>query len=229
MKKFVIIVAGGSGKRLGTDIPKQFLLLNEQPLLMHTIKRFYEADAVINVIVVIPEKDINYWKTLTAKYNFNVEHKIVKGGNTRFQSVSNGLEIINEQGIVAIHDGVRPFCSAALINRCFQEAEKNSNAIPVVKIPETIRQVSDENNFIVERDMYRLVQTPQCFNLVKLKKAYGTLKSGNEKFTDDAGVFENDGNKIHLIEGEKNNIKITVKEDLVIANAIEKNFFSATF
>jgi len=227
MNKSVIIVAAGQGLRMNANVPKQFLELNGKPILMHTIQRFYEYQQDIIIIVVLPEKEFESWNALVKKNAFTIPHKLVAGGTKRFYSVMNGLKILNNPCIVAIHDGVRPFISLQLIRRCFEKAEKKSNAVPAIPISETIREINNENNFIINRENFRIIQTPQCFDSVKLKKAYEKAgKTGNDNFTDDAGVFENDGNEINLVEGEKNNIKITIPDDLVIASAIEREYFS---
>ena len=223
MRKAVIIVAAGSGSRMNSTIPKQFMELNGKPILMHTIQRFYEYNPEILIIVVLPENEIETWNALLKKYTFSIPHTIVKGGTKRFHSVKNGLEILSEHCIVGIHDGVRPLCTPVLIRRCFDEAEKNSNAVPTIQITETVREVTNEENYVIDRKNLRTIQTPQCFDSILLKKAYQNSEA--ENFTDDAGVFERTGNKIHLIEGEKSNIKITVKDDLVIASALEKELF----
>ena len=224
MNKSVIIVAGGSGTRMGANIPKQFVVLNNKPVLMHCIKRYHEYDSKLPINLVLPETEIETWNSLIKKFSFSISHKIIKGGISRFHSVKNGLDNLNEHCLVAIHDGVRPLCSIELIKRCFDEAEKNSNAVPAIRITETIRELKNDKNSIVDRENFRIIQTPQCFNSELLKKAY--LNPDAENFTDDAGVFESDGNKIHLIDGEKSNIKITVKEDLIIAAALEKELFN---
>jgi 2-C-methyl-D-erythritol 4-phosphate cytidylyltransferase len=223
MKRAVIVVAGGAGIRMGLSVPKQFLLLNNLPVLMHTLKRFYEFDPEITIIVVLPDNEIDRWKKLLTDYNFLIKHTIASGGRTRFHSVKNGLSQIKENCIIGIHDGVRPLCSPTLIKRCFIEAEKYSNAIPAVKVSDSIREVEQEINFAVDREKLRIIQTPQCFEFVLLKKAYENIQA--ENFTDDAGVFEFSGNKIHLVEGEKSNFKITEPVDLLIASSLEKELF----
>ncbi len=223
MNRTAIIVAAGSGSRMNANIPKQFMELNGKPILMHTIQRFHEYDPGIFIILVLPENEIETWNALLKKYTFSIPHTIVKGGIKRFHSVKNGLEILSEHCIVGIHDGVRPLCTPVLIRRCFDEAEKNSNAIPAIHITETVREVTNEENSVIDRKNLRIIQTPQCFDSILLKKAYQNSEA--ENFTDDAGAFERDGNKIHLIEGEKNNIKITVMDDLLIASSLEKKLF----
>ena len=224
MKKIALIVAGGSGTRMEADIPKQFMLLNNKPVLMHTIERFYKYDSKLPIIVVLPENEIKNWNELVNKYFFGVEHIVVTGGRDRFQSVRNGLEMVTDRCILSIHDGVRPLCSTNLIMRCFDEAEKYSSAVPAIKISESIREIKNGKNFSVNRDHLRIIQTPQCFDSILLKQSYENVARKNlvTIFTDDASVFEQDGNSINLIEGERNNIKITLKEDLIIASEIEK-------
>jgi 2-C-methyl-D-erythritol 4-phosphate cytidylyltransferase len=223
MNKSVIIVAGGKGTRMGMETPKQFLPLNGLPILMHTVKRFFEYAPEINIIVVLPEKEINTWKNLLKEFNFSIPHSVAAGGSNRIESVKKGLNFLSGRCIVAIHDGVRPFCSPDLINRCFKEAEKTTNAIPAIPISETIRELQNDNSSVINRDNLRIIQTPQCFDSELLIKAYSN--AGNKNYTDDASVFENDGNKIHLVEGEKTNIKITVPADLLIASAINKTIY----
>jgi 2-C-methyl-D-erythritol 4-phosphate cytidylyltransferase len=216
MKKHVIIVAGGSGKRMGTDIPKQFLLLKGKPILMHTIERFSKFDSEINIVVVLPEQQIDYWNSLVKDHRFNIEHKLVKGGEERFYSVKNGLESIYEKdGIVAIHDGVRPCVSNQTIATCFREAEEKGNAIPYADITESIRYVDKSSSYIVDRSKYKTIQTPQVFDLLKIKNAYKT--EFKKEFTDDASVFEEVGYDINLVLGNNENIKITTPFDLELA------------
>ena len=224
MKKTTIIVAAGSGSRMGIKIPKQYILLNGRPLLMHTIQRFFDHDPTMSIVVVLPENEDGTWERLINDHSFSISHTVVKGSNTRFHSVTNGLSKITGHCLLAIHDGVRPLCSPSLIGRCFEEAEKFTNAIPAIRITETVREIINGNNQMVDREKLRLIQTPQCFDSELLKKAYQNCDHDN--FTDDAGVFEHDGNKIHLVEGEKNNIKITEPADLIFASPLEKELFS---
>ncbi len=210
--KFAIIVAGGSGKRMRTEVPKQFLELDGKPILMHTIEKFASVQNMI-CIVVLPEDQIDYWNDLCDVNNFEVHHRVIIGGQERFFSVKNGLDAIaGIEGIVAIHDGVRPFVSPELINTLMNETEQHGNAIPYTLPKESIREVNGENNFAVDRTKYRFIQTPQCFNLQKIKESFDVEFS--TIFTDDASVFEAAGNEIHLVEGEYSNIKITTPEDL---------------
>lgn len=219
-KRFVIIVAGGTGSRMGSEIPKQFLLINGLPVLMHTLLRFKNCSA--EILLVLPQNEIERWNLLKDKYDCTIPHKVVVGGKSRFQSVKNGLEHVEANCIVAVHDGVRPLCSSALISRCFEEAELHTNSIPTMRVTDTIRDISGEKSLIIDREMLRVIQTPQCFDSTLLKDAYAKTKA--EGFTDDAGVFESAGFTIHLVEGEKKNIKITEPSDLIVASALLKEF-----
>lgn len=221
MKKFVLIVAGGKGSRMLSEIPKQFLKLGGIPLLMHTIKRF-TAFTDVDVLLVIPENQMVLWSELCQEHSFE-SPRIVKGGRTRFQSVKNGLDAISDiDGIVSIHDGVRPFVSKSLIIRNFSEAEKQGSALTVVELKESLRQLIGANSFSLNRADFRLVQTPQTFSLEKIKKAYEV--DFKDEFTDDASVFEAAGSEVHLVEGDYSNIKVTTPEDLVIAESLMKSF-----
>jgi 2-C-methyl-D-erythritol 4-phosphate cytidylyltransferase len=220
MKKFVIIVAGGSGSRMHTDIPKQFLNINGKPILFHTLKCFDNYLKGIPIILVLPEPYIDYWKSITKKNDFTIAHQVAFGGQTRFHSVKSGLEHINESGIVAIHDGVRPLVSKETLNRVFQKAEKDGNAIPAIVITESMRRIEPDNSVHVYRDNYRLIQTPQCFHSDLIKKAY--QQEYREEFTDDASVVEALGVKINLVDGNPENIKITRPIDLKFAEALLK-------
>lgn len=220
MKKHIIIVAGGSGQRMNSDVPKQFILLNNLPVLMHTIKRFYDFDPANNLILVLPESQINYWNDLCAKYNFTIVHSIVMGGETRFHSVQSGLALIpsNEESLVAIHDGVRPFVKTSVIKNCFETAERSGNAVPIIACNDSVRLVSLEGSTILSRNAVKLIQTPQVFKNSILQKAYQTIFSS--AFTDDASVVEKLGEHIILVEGNEENIKITRPFDLEIAEKV---------
>ncbi|MBI5540569.1 MAG: 2-C-methyl-D-erythritol 4-phosphate cytidylyltransferase [Bacteroidia bacterium] len=213
--KFVIIVAGGIGLRMGASTPKQFLNLQGIPVLMHTITKYYAYDPYINIILVLPTEHFSTWESLCEKYQFHVKHEIVAGGETRYQSVKNGLASISSEGIVAVHDGVRPLVSKELIELCFKEALKNDNAIPCVEVNETVREIFKDGNKQLNRNNIKLIQTPQVFKTEILKKAYELPFS--VEFTDDASVIEKAGFKINLVVGEKSNIKITTEIDLKIA------------
>lgn len=217
MKLYALIVAGGSGKRMGAEVPKQFLELGGRPLLMHTIEQFLRFDESIEIITVLPENQIRHWVELQERYSFKVMQTMVKGGKSRFHSVRNGLEFIECPGLVAIHDGVRPFVSNETIKRCFDTAQRLGNAIPVIPPSDTLRITTDESSKPLDRLKVRLVQTPQVFNCDLIKEAY--KQDFHPEFTDDAMVLEKMGMKINLVEGNRENIKITNPEDMLISNA----------
>ena len=201
-----------------TAIPKQFLLLKEKPILMHTMDAFKNYDEKCEIIVVLPEKHFDYWKSLCSKYNYNITHRLVKGGKTRFHSVLNALNKIDQPGIIAIHDGVRPLVSIQTITECMSVAAKKGNAVPVVVVNDSVRKIDLDTSYAVERKNYRLVQTPQCFKSETIKMAYE--QNYSEQFTDDASVVEAIGHKINLVQGNTENIKITTSVDLKIAHAL---------
>ncbi|MEI6752526.1 MAG: 2-C-methyl-D-erythritol 4-phosphate cytidylyltransferase [Paludibacter sp.] len=212
-----IIVAGGKGERMNVDIPKQFLEIHGKPILMYTLEVFYRFDATMKLILVLPEVQIDFWKELCVKYNFNIIHQIVSGGQTRFHSVKNGLEAVNVPSLVAVHDGVRPLVSIETIERCFEGAEKFNAAIPVIDLVDSIRKLTETGSQSLDRNVYKLVQTPQIFDAELLKKAYE--QDFSPLFTDDASVVEALGIKIQLVEGNRENIKITTEFDLKIAES----------
>jgi 2-C-methyl-D-erythritol 4-phosphate cytidylyltransferase len=218
MQLYVVIVAGGSGKRMGAEIPKQFLELAGRPVLMHTIERFKAYDESIEIITVLPENQLLHWCDLQEKHKFRIPQTLVKGGNHRFFSVRNGLKFVNAPGLVAIHDGVRPFVSIDTIKRCFDTAEKLGNAIPAISPTESLRILTDKGSMPVNRFHVKQIQTPQVFSAELLKKAYNQEYS--VEFTDDATVLEKTGEKINIIEGNRENIKITNPEDLLISTAL---------
>lgn len=216
---YIIIVAGGKGLRMGTDIPKQFLEVGGKPILMHTIERFASYDEKLQIILVLPHEQQDYWHELCVKHNFNIPHTIVDGGDTRFQSCKNGVIAIPEDvtdGVVGIHDGVRPFVSQEVIERCFETARDEYAAIPVMPVVETLRYVDRHGGGKnVMRDDYRVVQTPQTFDLSLLRQAYN--QPYQECFTDDASVVEALGCNVQMVEGNRENIKITTQFDLKVA------------
>lgn len=218
MNKYAVIVAGGKGKRMGTDIAKQYLLLKGLPILMHTLKKFKAFDPFIKLILVIPEDDGDFWKTLCERHNFKIAHQVVSGGNTRFQSVKNGLSNIDKDGLVAIHDGVRPLVDNSIISQSFENAQRFDTAIAAISLKDSIRKIDKEKNIAKDRSTFKSIQTPQTFKVDLIKKAYNTEEQ--PYFTDDASVAEHDGNKIHLIKGSYKNIKITTSEDLKIAEVL---------
>lgn len=217
MDLYVIIVAGGSGKRMGAEIPKQFLELAGRPVLMHTIERFRAFSDTIEIITVLPENQLRFWLSQQKKHSFSIPNTLVKGGSTRFLSVKNGLEFVNVPGLVAIHDGVRPFVSLDTIKRCFDEADKHGNAIPAISPTESLRIMTGNESVPVNRFNIKQIQTPQVFKASLIKKAY--LQTYSPDFTDDATVLERTGERINIIEGNRENIKITNPEDLLISKA----------
>ena len=249
MKEYVIIVAGGKGLRMGSDIPKQFLPIGGKPVLMRTIERFREYSKDIQVILVLPKAQQDYWYQLCEDYYFNEEYMLADGGETRFHSVQNGLALIPDdaEGVVGVHDGVRPFPSIEVIRCCYDTARKAKAVIPVIPVVETLRHIYSvgqqqtntdspkefslrecgvaiavtrcyNNSETVPRDEYRLVQTPQCFDIQLLKAAND--QPFNDGFTDDASVVESYGHPITLVEGNRENIKITTPYDLKIAEVL---------
>lgn len=220
MKKYVIIVASGSGKRMGECIPKQFLVLKNKPILLHTLENVYNSSSEYNIILVLNKEHLSLWKDIIEKYDVNVPHKVVYGGRERFFSVKNAIESINENSecLVAIHDGVRPFVNKEILHNCFALTEQNGNAVCCTRCVDSVRVISNNNNSTFNRDNIRLIQTPQCFYLTTLKKAY--CQEYSEIFTDDASVVEKIGEKIFLCNGDRKNIKITTPEDLKIAESL---------
>lgn len=214
----VIIVAGGKGLRMGADQPKQFMAVGGKPILMHTIEAFYKFDKSIRIIIALAKDYRDHWSNLCKAYGFPIYHEVVDGGETRFHSVKNALELVGE-GSVAVHDAVRPFASKDLLNRCFSLVKEHNAIVPVIDVTDSLREITDEiDSNIVDRSKFKLVQTPQIFDVKLLKSAYDTDFS--DLFTDDASVVEAFGHKIFLTEGEKTNIKITTPFDLQLAKVI---------
>lgn len=222
MKNYAVIVAGGSGSRFGSAVPKQFVPLCGKPVLMHTIAKFASVSDT-SIILVIPQAHFGWWQELCEEHNFAIPHKVVAGGSSRFQSVKNALAtIVNAEAgdIVSVHDGVRPLVSVELIARAFEQARKQGSAIPVVPVTDSVRKVSGSQSEALERSALRAVQTPQVFDARLLLNAYDTEFS--EFFTDDASVVETAGHSVSLIDGETSNIKITHPIDLIVAEHIVK-------
>ena len=222
-KQYVIIVAGGKGLRMGSDIPKQFLPVGGMPVLMRTILAFRNFNAEMEVILVLPKHQQEYWKELCGKFSFNERYLIADGGETRFHSVKNGLQLVpgDTDGVVGVHDGVRPFPSIETIRRVYEEAERSGAAVPVVPVVDTLRHITNGNGSeTVPRSEYRIVQTPQTFDIKLLKEAYRQEYSNS--FTDDASVVEHSGHDIALVDGNRENIKITTPFDLSVAQSIIK-------
>ena len=225
---YIIIVAGGKGLRMGSDIPKQFLPIGGKPVLMRTIERFREYSEDLQIILVLPEAQQDYWRQLCEDYHFDVTYQLANGGQTRFHSVQNGLALIPDdaEGVVGVHDGVRPFPSIEVIHNCYETARTQKAVIPVIPVVETVRKLDltkcqtlcEVESITVPRDEYRLVQTPQTFDIQLLKAA--NRQPYNEGFTDDASVVESYGHQITLVEGNRENIKITTPYDLKIAEVL---------
>jgi 2-C-methyl-D-erythritol 4-phosphate cytidylyltransferase len=218
LHEYALIVAGGKGTRIKSAVPKQFLLLGGRPVLMHTIQAFIDYSSEIQIILVLPNDDIARWESLCAEFKFSAHVKVVSGGDTRFQSVRNGLASVPDDGLVAIHDGVRPLVSADIIGASFRLAAVHETAVAAVRLKESIRITDMDNTKAVDRSRYRLIQTPQTFRSSLIKKAYQVKE--DPSMTDDASVAELSGNVISLFEGSYENIKITTPEDLVIAEAL---------
>ena len=227
-RDYVIIVAGGKGLRMGSDIPKQFLPIGGKPVLMRTLERFHAYSADLQIILVLPEAQQDYWRQLCEQYHFEVKYLLANGGETRFHSVQNGLALIPDdaQGVVGVHDGVRPFPSIEVIRNCYETAREKKAVIPVVPVVETLRHISLTSHLLpltsktVPRSEYRLVQTPQTFDIQLLKAA--NRQPYNDGFTDDASVVERYGHQITLVEGNRENIKITTPYDITVAEALCK-------
>ena len=219
---YIIIVAGGKGLRMGSDIPKQFLPIGGKPVLMRTLERFREYSEDLQIILVLPEAQQDYWQDICQKYNFQVEYQLANGGQTRFHSVQNGLALVPDdaEGVVGVHDGVRPFPSIEVIRNCFETARTAKAVIPVIPVVETVRHLEKEGSVTVPRGDYRLVQTPQTFDIQLLKAA--NRQPYNDGFTDDASVVESYGYQITLVEGNRENIKITTPYDIIVAEALCK-------
>ena len=236
MTDYVIIVAGGKGLRMGSDIPKQFLPVGGRPVLMRTIERFREYSEHLQIILVLPKAQQAYWQTLCSEYAFAVDYLLADGGETRFHSVQHGLALIPDdaEGVVGVHDGVRPFPAVDVIRRCYETARTAKAVVPVIPVVETIRHVTPRptagtarpeqapqpayHSVTVPRSDYRLVQTPQCFDIQLLKAA--NRQPYTEAFTDDASVVEAFGFDITLVEGNRENIKLTTPFDLKIAESL---------
>ena len=214
-KKYAIIVAAGSGSRMGGDIPKQFISVGGKPLLRHTIEKFLSLSFPVGIIVVVNQEKKEYWKKYCQDYDFMDRYAIPSGGITRFHSVQNALQYLPDDSVVAVHDGVRPFVTKEFLEEMFRAGEELGNAIPAIAPVETVREVSGPESYILRRDDIRLIQTPQVFRSEVIKAAYKLPY--DPKYTDDASVAEAAGFRINLVDGLKYNIKITTPEDLEIA------------
>ncbi|MDO4754845.1 MAG: 2-C-methyl-D-erythritol 4-phosphate cytidylyltransferase [Parabacteroides sp.] len=230
MKRYIIIVAGGRGLRMGGDLPKQFIPIEGKPVLMHTLELFHRWDKRAELVLVLPEDHQSYWNMLCREIGCKAPHHIVNGGETRFHSVRNGLQFLQgkrmaeglsaEKAFVAIHDGVRPLVALEVIGNCFAEAASSGASIPVVPVVDSLREMNEEGSRPVDRSRYQAVQTPQVFDFELLVKAYE--QPYTELFTDDASVVEAMGHKVKTVSGNRENIKITTPMDLLLAEALIK-------
>lgn len=218
MMQYVLIVAGGKGLRMNNELPKQFITLKGKPILMYTLEAFYTYNPDIRIILVLPSTQRDYWSRLCKELHFSLPHMIVDGGESRFHSVKNGLAMVKKPGLVAVHDGVRPFVSQTVISHCFEMAQQKRAVIPVLDSIDTIRQLVDGGSVTVDRNIYQTVQTPQVFESELLQEAY--CQEYNTSFTDDASVVEAMGVPVFLVPGNRENIKITTPFDLKIATAL---------
>ncbi len=212
MKQYTIIVAGGNGSRMRCSMPKQFLEINNKPILLHTVQKMHQSLDNSEIILVLPKAEFKNWENICQKHKFNISHKLVEGGNTRFESVKNGLKKIKESSVIAIHDGVRPLVNKNVVKQCMLIAKDKGSAVPVIKVDDSLRKKTLNGSISVNRNEFLIVQTPQCFKSEIILKAY--QQNFNNKFTDDASVVEDLGLEIQLVEGNKENIKITTPEDL---------------
>lgn len=216
MEEYVIIVAGGTGKRMKSDLPKQFILVNNKPIILHTINKFIDYNKDIKLVIAMQKNYFDYWKTLCKTYGFNKKHQLIEAGKERYFTVKNALnDIPYSEGIVAIHDAVRPMVNIATIRQCYAKAKEKGNAIPIVPLTNSIRKITKTKNKSVERTNYVAVQTPQCFKISLIKEAY--QQSYKKSFTDDASVYESFGGEIITVEGNSDNKKITTPLDIIIA------------
>ena len=219
--EYIIIVAGGKGLRMQSNLPKQFMVIHDKPILVHTMERFRAYNPEIHIVLAMNPEYIGYWEDLTRTFGIDIPHSIIPGGAERFHSVKNGLESIDtSNAIVGIHDAVRPLVSIETIGICYHVAREQGNAVPVIQPADTLRVVSEGGSATVDRNVYRIVQTPQCFEINVLRKAYE--QEYRPSFTDDASVVESTGEHIHLVQGNRENIKITDQEDVRMATFLLK-------
>jgi len=218
LQQYAVIVAGGSGSRMGGEIPKQFLLLNGLPILFRSINAFVNYNSQINIVVVAPKTHVQTIYNLKRQHNFSQDFTLVEGGATRFLSVKNGLQEIPINCLVGIHDAVRPLVSKETLQKAFESAEQKGNGIPAIGVFDSLRKVKDHKNTAVDRNLYQIIQTPQVFKSSLIKEAFAATNKTD--FSDDATVFEASGKSIFLTEGNRENIKITTPVDLKIAEAL---------
>ncbi len=218
MQQYAVIVAGGSGSRMGGEIPKQFLLLNGLPILFRSINAFVNYNSQINIVVVAPKTHAQTIYNLKRQHNFSQDFNLVEGGATRFLSVKNGLQEVPNNCLVGIHDAVRPLVSKETLQKAFESAEQKGNGIPAIGVFDSLRKVKDHKNSAVDRNLYQIIQTPQVFKSSLIKEAFAATNKTD--YSDDATVFEAFGKSIFLTEGNRENIKITTPVDLKIAEAL---------
>lgn len=219
--EYALIVAGGKGTRIKSKLPKQFLELDGKPVLLHTIEAFFRYSDKIKIILVLPKDDFEIWNEIVKRFSFTRSVTLQEGGETRFQSVKRGLQKISGDGLVAIHDGVRPLVSENIIGASYRLAAVHKTAVAAVRLKESIRMTDQDQTKAMDRSKFRLIQTPQTFDIQLIKKAYEIKE--DESLTDDASVAERSGHAISLFEGSYENIKITTPEDLVVAEALMKS------
>lgn len=218
-KYHLIVVAGGSGTRMGATIPKQFMLLKGRPILAHTLESFARWRADLNVVVVLPEAHLDHWQNLIKEHGVTIPHRAVAGGTSRFASVQNGLQAVGRvDGVIGVHDGVRPLVTSDVMERCFKAALEKGGAVPVLPVVDSLRKLSEQGSSVVDRGAFRRVQTPQCFEAALLLEAY--QQAVQTHFTDSASVVEALGHAVKLVDGEEPNLKITTPVDLAVAEAI---------
>ncbi len=220
MKKYAVIVAGGKGVRMGSAVPKQFLPLNGQPILYHTIKAFIDAYADIHLVLVLPADQLSYAQMVLQSFPERIDITIVEGGETRYHSVQNGLKMVEENSIVFVHDGVRPLVTPELVRRCYEQAVEKGSAIPAIAVADSMRIIEDDESRPIDREMMRIIQTPQTFRSEIILPAFE--QEYQASFTDEATVVEANGGIVFLAEGEKGNIKVTTPEDMIVAEALLK-------
>lgn len=218
MKKYAIIVAGGTGRRLKGDVPKQFMLLNGKPVIQYSLEAFFSFDPSVQIILVIHSDFLSFWEQLCLKHEISVPHKTTKGGKTRFDSVKNGLKLVADDGLVAVHDAARPVIRPDFIRHLFAEAENRGSAMPGVALTDTIRMIDGDTSHQLDRTFLRAMQTPQVYKVSELKRAY--TQPFLPVFTDDASVMQSVGFPLHLTEGRSENIKITNPQDIDLAEVL---------
>ncbi len=217
---YALIVAGGSGTRMGSAIPKQFLMLKQKPVLMHTIEAFHRYSSTLRIVLVLPAPQMDCWQQLCITHSFAIPHQVVAGGSSRTASVRSGLDVITSEGLVAIHDGVRPLVSQEMIDKSFRVAKEKGSGVVAMPLKDSVRRVLANGESVAEnREVLRIIQTPQTFQLKLIKKAYAEIAK-DKVLSDDASVAEESGYKINLVTGDYRNIKITTIEDLSIAEAL---------